>query len=61
MTLCDDWCRTLHYDLRVGKQEHGVEILTSCHVVEFLQVFVEGDVIIASTQLYLETRVAAHV
>jgi len=48
-------------DLCVGEEEHGVLVLNSGHVVEFLEIIVEGRVVIASTQLNLETLAIAHV
>lgn len=52
---------TLNNDLRVCEQEDCIQILHPSHVVQLLQVLMEGEIVIASAQLNLETRVAAHV
>lgn len=54
-------CLTLDYYLRVREEEDSVKILAASHIVQLLEILVEGDIIVASAQLYLEARVATHV
>jgi len=53
-------CRS-RSDLSVGEKEDGVLVLNAGHVVELLQIVVEGRVVVAATEFDLETLAAANV
>lgn len=47
--------------LGVREEEHRVLVLHSRHLVQLLEVLVEGRVVVAPAELYLETLVPTHV
>lgn len=47
--------------LCISEEEDCVEILYSSHVIKLFEILVESCIIIASSQLYLETLVAIDV
>ena len=53
--------RTSRPHLGISEEEHRVLVLHSRHLVQLLEVFVEGCVVVAPADLYLETLVPTHV
>ncbi len=47
--------------LSVREEENSILFFYSCHLVDFLEVLMEGVIIVASSELDLEALVRAHV